>query len=211
MGPATADNVSAGNKMTKKILTGFFLSLLAVTFLGAQSLADLSKKEKERRAALKGKQTIVTNKDLGKTRKKAAMTETLPAEALPAEGAPAGTQAAEAVGEPGQAAPAGTPPADQAPPVPAAEAAQAPSADDQAIERQKTALQEKWDKAQELVDLLTMKMNALWQQFYSMDDMTAKESVQLQIGQTYDRLLRAQEEEIAARDELAAFLSSARR
>jgi len=192
--------------MTKKILTGFFLSLLAVTFLGAQSLADLSKKEKERRAALKGKQTVVTNKDLGKTKKKAAMTETVPGEAAPVEGAPAGTQPAEAGAEPGQPASA-----DQAPPVPAPETGRVPSADDQALERQKTALQEKWDKAQELVDLLTMKMNALWQQFYSMDDMTAKESVQLQIGQTYDRLLKAQEEEIAARDELAAFLSSERR
>jgi hypothetical protein len=199
--------------MKKKILMGFFLSFLAVSFLGAQSLAEMAKKEKERRAALKGKQTVVTNEDLGKLKRKAAMTESVPAEAVPAEGVAAGeapaTEAAAA--GPGQAPAGGTPPAVQAPPEPAAEAAKEASANDQALGRQRAALEDKWNRAQELVDLLTMKMNALWQQFYSLDDMTAKESIQVQIGQTYDKLLKAQEEETAAREELNAFVSRAPR
>ncbi len=73
--------------------------------------------------------------------------------------------------------------------------------------QQRAALEDKWNRAQELVDLLTMKMNALWQQFYSLDDMTAKESIQLQIGETYEKLLKAQEEEGVAREELNAFVS----
>ena len=194
--------------MTKKILTGFVLSLLAVTFLSAQSLAELSKKEKERRAALKGKQTVVTNKDLGKTKKKAAMTETAAVESVLPPGAPAEVQPAVAGAvKPAQAAPGEVPPADQAPPEPAAEAGKEASASDQALDRQKTALQDKWNRAQELVDLLTMKMNALWQQLYSMDDVTEKESIQHQISDTYEKLLKAQEESTAAGDELTAFLS----
>jgi hypothetical protein len=199
--------------MTKKILTGFVLSLLAVTFLGAQSLAELSKKEKERRAALKGKQTVVTNKDLGKTKKKAAMTETAAGESVLPPGAPTEVQpaVAGAVKPAPQAAPGEAPPVDQAPPEPAAEAGKETSANDQALDRQKTALQDKWNRAQELVDLLTMKMNALWQQLYSMDDMTEKESIQRQISDTYEKLLKAQEESTAAGDELTAFLSRERR
>jgi len=48
----------------KKVSAAVLLSLLTVTFLGAQSLAELSKKEKERRAAIKGKKTVITNADL---------------------------------------------------------------------------------------------------------------------------------------------------
>jgi hypothetical protein len=187
----------AGNKMKKKILMGFFLSLLAVTFLGAQSLAEISKKEKERRAALKGKQTVVTNEDLAKVKKKAALTESLAGEAALPEGTP----------EEKSPATGATPPADQAPPELTPEAGKEASLNDQALSQQRAALEDKWNRAQELVDLLTMKMNALWQQFYSLDDMTAKESIQLQIGQTYEKLLKTQEEEVAAREELAAFVA----
>jgi hypothetical protein len=197
--------------MKKKILMGFFLSLLGVSFLGAQSLAEMSRKEKERRAALKGKQTVVTNVDLGKVKKKAAMSESIPGEAVPAEGAPTGAPPSEdRAAQPGQAPAGGAPPTE--PPVePAPEAGKEPASNDEALGQQRAVLEDKWNRAQELVDLLTMKMNALWQQFYSLDDMTAKESIQIQIGQTYEKLLKAQEEEIAAREELNAFVSRAPR
>jgi hypothetical protein len=199
--------------MTKKILIGFFLSFLAVTFLGAQSLAELSKKEKERRAALKGKQTVITNDDLGKVKKTAAMTESVPAEAVPAaEGAPTEAQPSEApAAENEQAAAERTPPVNQAPPEPTASTGREVFLSGQALSQQRASLEDKWGRAQELVDLLTIKMNALWQQMYSLDDMTTKDSIQLQISATYEKLLKAQEEEVAARDELAAFVSSDRR
>jgi hypothetical protein len=192
--------------MAKKISVTFVLFLLGVSFLGAQSLAEMSRKEKERRAALKGKQTVVTNDDLGKVKKKAAMTESVPGEAEPAQGAPEERSPAA-----GGRTPEKTPPADQAPAEPAPEAGNEASLSDQELSRQRAALEDKWNRALELVDLLTMKMNALWQQFYSLDDMTAKESIQVQIGQTYEKLLKAQEEEIAAREELAGFASRAPR
>ena len=57
-----------------KILAGFVLSFFLATFLQPQSLADLAKKEKERRQALKGKgAAVVTNAELAKVKKRAAV------------------------------------------------------------------------------------------------------------------------------------------
>ncbi len=42
----------------KKILAIVFLPLLIVSFLHAQSVTELAKKEKERRAAIKGKKAL---------------------------------------------------------------------------------------------------------------------------------------------------------
>ena len=59
---------------TKKLLAALFLPLLLVSFLQAQSLAELAKKEKERRAALKGKHAaVVTTKDLAKSTRRPAV------------------------------------------------------------------------------------------------------------------------------------------
>ncbi len=194
--------------MTKKITVAFFLLLLGVSFLSAQSLAEASKKEKERRAALKGKQTVVTNEDLGKIKKKAAMTETVPEK--PAEEAVAGEaeatvspegeqpQAEEAA--PGEA----PPPAVEAPPAPEAE----PTLSQEEFNRRKSELEDASNKAQELVDLLTMKMNGLWQEFYSLDDMTARDTIQQKISETYEKLLKAQQDATKAKDDLDAFIAT---
>ncbi len=59
---------------TKKLLAALFLPLLLVSFLQSQSLAELAKKEKERRAALKGKHAaVVTTKDLAKSTRRPAV------------------------------------------------------------------------------------------------------------------------------------------
>jgi hypothetical protein len=217
--------------MAKKIYVAIFLFLLGVSFLGAQSLAEASKKEKERRAALKGKQTVVTNADLNKTKKKPAMTETAPAKPTEetvageaeAEAAPEDEQAQQAQVEgeqapaeeaaPGEAQPGETPPETvEAPPAetpPAAEAGPAMSQDE--FNRRKTELEDAWNKTQEMVELLTMKMNGLWQEFYSLDDMTARETIQKQISETYEKLLKAQSDETKARQELDAFIANSRR
>ena len=214
--------------MAKKISVAIFLFLLGVTFLSAQSLAEASKKEKARRAALKGKQTVVTNADLGKTKRKPAMTETAPArpaeEAVPGEtegeaapeGEEAPAEAEQAPAEeaaPGEAQPGETPsetveaPPEAAPPAPEVE----PTLSQEEFNRRKTELEDVWNKAQEMVELLTMKMNGLWQEFYSLDDMTARETIQKQISETYEKLLKAQLDETKAREELDSFIANARR
>ena len=198
--------------MTKKIFVAFFLFLLGMSFLSAQSLAEASKKEKERRAALKGKQTVVTNADLGKTKKKAAMTESvpeMPAEELEGAAPPDGEQAPAEDSAPGEPSPGETPPAAvETPPEAAPPAAQgAPPLSVEEFSQRKTELEDTWNKAQEMVELLTMKMNGLWQEFYSLDDMTARDKIQQQISETYEKLLKVQQDETKAREELDTFIA----
>lgn len=196
--------------MTKKISLAFVLFLVGVSFLSAQSLAEASKKEKERRAALKGKQTVITNADLGKNKKKAAMTESAPErpaeEAVidEAEGAvpPAGEEAQAPVAEQGEA-PAGETPPEAAPPTEEAE----PSLGLEEFNVRRAELEDVLNKAQEMVDLLTMKMNGLWQEFYSLDDMTARDKIQQQISDNYEKLLKAQQDATKAQEDLDTFIA----
>ena len=156
--------------MTKKILAALFLPLLVVSFLSAQSLAELSKKEKERRAALKGKHgPVVTNEDLGKMKKKPAVTTVEPAKTGEETQAENPEDPAETATPPGEAATDSPGGADavRAGPRPIRNRPSPISR----FNATKTELEDQWNRAQEMVDLLTMKMNALWQQFYSMDDM----------------------------------------
>jgi len=60
------------------------------------------------------------------------------------------------------------------------------------------------------VDLLTMKMNVLWQQFYNMDNMETQDKVRLEIGETYNKLLEAQEGQVRAEEELNNYMSRPR-
>jgi hypothetical protein len=185
-----------------------------VSFLSAQSLAELSKKEKERRAAAKGKTTVVTNDDLAKVKKKPAVSAGQPAkteeeaqaenpEAVDETATPPEAENAQAQ----ELAPgAGLTPPEEAPP-----ADQEPVLTDQEFNARKTELEDQWNRAQEMVDLLTMKMNGLWQEFYSLDDMTARDRIQQQISENYEKLLKAQQDETKAREELDAYIANTKR
>jgi hypothetical protein len=64
----------------KKIITITFSLMLLVNFLCSQSVVELAKKEKERRAKLKGKTTVVvTNNDLRNLRRGPAVSIIEPA------------------------------------------------------------------------------------------------------------------------------------
>ena len=185
----------------KRVWTVFLLPLLAVSFLGAQSLADLSRKEKERRASIKGKKIIITNNDLAKVKKKASVV------VAQTEAAPGGSDQADRQTATGS----GPPAAPRAPfTLQAANSGKASLSEGEQGQT-KEALKERWANAQEMVDLLTMKMNALWQKFYNMDDMSTRDSIQLQISETYQKLLKAQDDEAKAKEELEAFLSNTRK
>ena len=66
------------------------------------------------------------------------------------------------------------------------------------------------DKA-ELVDLLTLKMNSLYQEFYGLDNMKSREMVQTQISDTYDKLLKAEVEAKKATKDLEDFLAQTKK
>jgi hypothetical protein len=180
--------------VAKKFIITIFLPLLLTSLLLSQSLAELSKKEKERRESLKGKKVVViTNADLTKGARKPAL-NTPPLKSLP-ETAPEETIYTPPPG-----------PEKGLPPSPSPEELNPPPQDEF-----KTELESRWAKAKEYADLLETKMAALWQEFYSMDDMTSRDSIQREISETFTKLEKAREEEAKAKDELDQYLASIRK
>jgi len=204
----------------KKFALFAFFSFLIVSFLHSQSLVELSKREKARRESLKGKTAVVvTNDDLAKVKKKPAVVvsqpETAPEEPavegeepVAEEEVPPETQQEEAVTE--EAAPEqAQEPAAKVETLP--QLPQQPTLSEQEFKKKKAEFEDKWNKAAEMVELLTLKMNGLWQEFYSLDDMTARDKIQQQISETYDKLVKAQVEETKAREELDTFIANSKR
>ncbi len=178
----------------KRIAAVFLLSFFIASPGFSQSLAEIAKQERERREALKGKRAVVvTNADLARMKKKPAL-EVPAAEERPAEAGGAET--------PGPA-PAAQPAAETAEPGQGLAAEEPESASSQEMLRE---LQSRWEKAKEYVELLTLKMGALWQEYYGLENSTAKEAIQQSISETFLKLEKAQEDEILARRELERFL-----
>jgi hypothetical protein len=189
------------------------LPLLLVSFLQSQSLAELAKKEKERRAALKGKPaTVITTADLAKVKKRPAVettTQEQAAEAVAVEevAAPpaAGQEAGAAEAAAGEAAP---PPAKPIETLPDLQNAP-PAAKD--IQAKIAELTKAANEKQELVELLNLKMNSLYQEFYNMESVKSRETLQLQISDTYDKLLKAQLDATKAVKELDDYVAQAQK
>jgi hypothetical protein len=192
----------------KKLLASLFLPLLLASFLQSQSLAELAKKEKERRAALKGKATTVTTADIAKVKKRPAVESTEAQAAVEGEAEAqvqqegalpvAGQQAAE---QPAQA----VKPAEEPPPAEAA----VPSAQD--IQKKQNELAEIAQQKVEMVELLTLKLNSLYQEFHGLDNLKSRELVQIQISDTYDKLLKAETESAKAKKDLEDYLAQAKK
>jgi hypothetical protein len=183
----------------KRILASLVLPLLLASFLHSQSLTELAKKEKERRAALKGKVTTVTSADVAKVKKRPAV-ETTEAQT-----------ATEGEAQAGEAAPPAQ--LEAAPPVEGQQAAEeAPPADEAAksaaeIQKKQKELADKAQEKIEMVELLNLKLNALYQEFQGLDNIKSREIIQLQISDTYDKLLKAETESAKAQKELEDFLA----
>ena len=177
--------------------------LLLSSMLLSQSLAEIAQKERERRAALKGqKVVVVTNAELGKVKRKPAVDVGEAPPAAPAarpstaeseRAALTETPAAAAANPPETPATAGSPPGPAAVPATLQE------------------LQERWDKSKEYVELLTLKMSALWQEFNGLRDPHAQDAVRQSISETYAKLHTAQEEETKARLEFERSLGEAKK
>jgi hypothetical protein len=156
----------------KKLLALIILPLLCTTLAHSQSLVELAKKEAERREKLKGNEaTLVTNADL----KKFNRTTT----AIVTQAANSKTVKSSIPAPPQQ--------------IPVIISAKSRDRGRSSAE-EKNELEKKYQEANEHVGLLTLKMRALWQQFYSMPDMTPKNQIQQQISLTYLQLQKAQED-----------------
>lgn len=181
----------------KKLL--LFVAVLGLSAsLGAQSLADLAKREKARREGLKDRRAVVvTNADLMKVRKTAAV-EVVDPDLLAAEAVEDGTLPAdpETVSDEAEG---GTPPSGSGAPsgrrVVPRTAPDGPLITGE-VNRDKEGgggtLDAQLKSAKDLVDLLTTRMNALRQQFESQDAMVPGSVVQQQLDETNQRLVKAQ-------------------
>lgn len=167
----------------KKILTILVIPLFFAVLLSSQSLVELAKKEKERRAKLKGKKSIlVTNADLKNLKKTAAVT--VPESQL----AEIRRRAAQSL------------------------VRSKPSGDiDRESPGELAELEAKWKKADEYVELLTIKINGLQQKFYTFRDWTLRDSIQREIRDTYQKLQVAKEEAKKAKEEYDTRRSRRRR
>jgi hypothetical protein len=205
----------------KKTALFAFLSVLIVSFVHSQSLVELSKREKARREGLKGKNAVVvTNEDLAKVKKKPAVEVVLPEppmEESAVEGEEFATEE-EIPSETQEEALTDEETTEEATPQePAAKIETLPQLPQQTalseeeFKKKKAEFEDKWNKAAEMVELLTLKMNGLWQEFYSLDDMTARDRIQQQISETYDKLVKAQVDETRAREELDNFIANSKR
>ena len=206
-----------------KWLAAFFLPLLLVSFLQSQSLAELAKKEKARRAALKGKTaTVITTADVANVKKRPAVESTNQEKAV--EETAAAIQAAEAAQGAeiqGQAQEGVTPPttaeqgqateAQAVKPADAQKPAEAPLLSDKDYRARQAELSKAAQDKQELVDLLTLKMNSLYQEFYTLDSVKSRELLQAQISDTYDKILKAEIEAKQALKDLQDFLAQTKK
>ena len=174
----------------KKLTILYFLPLILSSFLLPQSVVELAKVEKERREKLKYKKVVlVTNANLKNLKRRPSLTVTFP------EGPLEETQ----------------PEISSMPDLPPDSAGRQPATNQMELEKSILQLEERWNSVQEYIGLLTTKMNALWQEFYSMDDMTSKESIQQQIAETAQKLENAQAEEVKIREELESLRAQIRK
>jgi hypothetical protein len=183
------------------------LMLLAVLGLaasvGAQSVADLAKREKKRRESLKGQHAVVVkNEDLMRVKKVAAVQVSNPDAAVPeAQDVEPATVPSDADGAISPSSPGAASGRNIVPRV----AANGPLITGDANRDQAETggtLDAQLKSANDLVDLLTTKMNALRQQFEFQDNMVPGYVIQQQIDETGQRLIKAQAQQARLQAEM---------
>lgn len=174
----------------KKMIVVFSIPLFLSSLLLSQSLVELAKKEQERRRGLRSqKVNVITNSDLKKMKRRAALAISapfLPAEEIPPE---------ESTPSEGFRLPphlAGM---------------------QQEIDVDKTIvdLEQKWNSQKEYISLLTTRMNGLWQEYYSMDDMSDRGGILKEITETSQKLEQAEQDEAKTREALEKFRSQVKK
>lgn len=171
----------------KKIIIGISLPLFLSSILFSQNIVEVARKERERRARLKGmKAVVVTNADLGKIRKRPAL-DTSRIVVPPSATSPPGRSID----------------VDTAEPAPSQPVQKKPNIDSQEPGQSSVEQAEaKYYKAREYTQLLTVKLRGLWQELYSMDDMTDRSTIQKQIAETSLQIEKAQRDEAVAKKEM---------
>jgi len=187
-----------------------FLAVLCfAALLGAQSVVDLAKREKERREGLKGRHAVVVkNIDLLRVQKLPAVEVIIPdtaageetlGEAQDVDPATISSDADQAVPPSGSEAP---PVRQIVPPVAADGSTLMGSGESVNQASSGETLEVQFKAAADLVDLLTLKLSALRQQYEFQDAMVPGTVIQEQIVDTNQRLIKAQAQQARIQAEI---------
>jgi hypothetical protein len=176
-----------------------FLAVMGLAAsLGAQSLVDLAKREKERRESFRGRHAVVIkNLDLLLVKKATAVEVTIP-EGGAGENLQPGDQSAPATDVTGEAGLV-TPPS-------GSEAGSEPPATGENVSEDITEgsgpLEDQLKRVDALVEDLTTEMNSLRQQYEAQNTMVPGYVIQQQLEETNQRLVRAQNRQTAIRTKM---------
>jgi hypothetical protein len=186
----------------KKILVFIIFAALVGSLYG-QSVNELARREKARREALKGNRAkVVSNVDLAAVRKTPAVIVVNPDSAEEANASGIGGQDSSGLTSGGAGETSGAvvmvPTVAKNGPVLIgnSDSADQPASTGDAEARLKAT--------NELIDLLSTKMNALMQESNNLNSMTPKDVIQRQIDDTNRKLIRVQEEAARLKDQIEA-------
>jgi len=158
----------------KKINFFIFIFFLFAALVFSQNLAEAAKKEKKRRAALKGKKSVlITNADLKQA-------DLRPAVSISGIGS-AGVKSSVRSQTPHN--------------VPIRREPSVRGRKDSRDSREPSSFKERLENPEETVGMLTEKMNYLRQKFYSFRDWTLRDEIQREMVRTYEKLRKAREAE----------------
>jgi hypothetical protein len=185
--------------MSKKILSAVFMLLVCSSLLLSQSLVEVAKKEKERRAKLKGKSgKVITNDDLNKVKKQSKVVtndDLKKSQRQPSVSIPPNQPSKEDISENINKPQAESPSIEPDPP--------------EEIEKDDSThldkLEQKYEKAKNEVDKLTAKMNGLFMKYYGVNNKTPKEMIQSEISRTNLQLQKARDDVEKAKKELEKY------
>jgi len=182
--------------MGKKILSTVFILLVCSSLILSQSLVEVAKKEKERRAKLKGKSgKVITNDDLNTVKKQPEVVtneDLKKGQRQPGVSIPSLQESTEDTSEKVEK------PENKPTPTKSDSPEQAKSDETEHLER----LVLEYEKTKEQVEMLTTKMNGLFMKYYSPDNMTPREMIQSEISRTALQLQKARDEEEKAKKDL---------
>lgn len=190
--------------MGKKIWGMICVLLLCSSLAFSQNLVEAAKKEKERRAKLKGKSGhVITNEDLKKVKKnpKVVTNEDLKkGQRQAGVSVPAKETSKENTSEKAEKQDTESPPETKSSP------------EQGKIDEKKhlESLELEYEKAKAQVEMLTSKMNGLFMKYYSPDNKTPKVMIQSEISQTALQLQKARDDEEKAKKELEDYKSKKR-
>jgi hypothetical protein len=190
--------------MGKKILGAVFILWISSSLLVSQSLVEVAKKEKERRAKLKGKSgKVVTNEDLKSIKKQPNVVtneDLKKSQREPSVSIPPPQESKEETLEKSEKPAIEPPPAESDIPEPSEEY------DTEHLK----SLELKHEKAKAQEEMLMNKMNGLFMKYYSPDNTTPKQMIQSEISRTALQLQKARDDKEKAKKELEDYKSKKR-